>query len=461
MGTVHAKRGHVDDFKSKRTIGASGERTEIQLEGVPARVDAIHINGLGRTKDDVIQSTVQELFKAHDFQDVILKAHNVRTKLDTLGCFRNIVVYIDTSSGPQATPDGLEVTFHVREHKRIIGGVNTTVGNNEGSVVVGMKLPNMFGRGERVQTEYSYGSSKSNNFSLQFIKPLLGKFDSIITSSVYQSVAEWPWSGYRQVDRGLLLDLAFRSTPLLKHNVQWDCAVRDLGVMSRTTSFTVREQSGLSLRSSLRHILALDTREEPVFPGGGVLLQFTTELAGFGGDVGYLKNELQAQLNHTLLQDVVLQATGQLGCLQPTSPDKKVTLSDQFFLGGPLSLRGFQTRGVGPHADGNALGSDVYWGAGLHLYTPLPFSPGRGSFGDLFRTHYFVNAGNVGHLKLDRLEETLSELREGVRVSYGLGVAVRVGHMARIELNYCFPLAYQRGDQLNPGVQFGIGMHFL
>ena len=47
---------------------------------------------------------------------------------------------------------------------------------------------------------------------------------------------------------------------------------------------------------------------------------------------------------------------------------------------------------------GNALGADTYWLAGLHMYTPLPFRPGRGGFGDLFRTHCFVNAGNLRNL---------------------------------------------------------------
>lgn len=48
---------------------------------------------------------------------------------------------------------------------------------------------------------------------------------------------------------------------------------------------------------------------------------------------------------------------------------------------------------------------------------------------------------------VDNIEETLNELRENIRIAYGLGVAVRIGQMARIELNYCIPLAYQRGDR--------------
>ena len=42
----------------------------------------------------------------------------------------------------------------------------------------------------------------------------------------------------------------------------------------------------------------------------------------------------------------------------------------------------------------------MYWASGLHLYTPLPFRPGRDGYGDLFKTHVFVTAGNVGNFGL-------------------------------------------------------------
>ena len=77
-----------------------------------------------------------------------------------------------------------------------------------------------------------------------------------------------------------------------------------------------------------------------------------------------------------------------------------VCLNEQVCSGGPLNLRGFELRGAGPSADGSALGGSMYWASGLHLYTPLPFRPGRDGYGDLFKTHVFVTAGNVGNFGL-------------------------------------------------------------
>lgn len=77
-----------------------------------ARVDKIHVDGLVRTKDDIIKSQVMDLFKARNFEDVIIRAYKVRERLDALGCFRNVGIYIDTSQGPDATPDGVEVGLY-------------------------------------------------------------------------------------------------------------------------------------------------------------------------------------------------------------------------------------------------------------------------------------------------------------------------------------------------------------
>ncbi|XP_066991173.1 sorting and assembly machinery component 50 homolog A isoform X2 [Anabrus simplex] len=373
MGTVHAKDQQkppvVEDQRENLGIngpgdddvcsGKTGQHKFVSLDGLQARVDKIHIDGLVRTKDDIVVETVRDLFKAKDFQEVIVGAHAIRGKLEALGCFRNIGIFIDTSSGPGATPNGLEVTFHVRELKRIIGGVNSLIGNNEGSLVVGMKMPNLFGRGEKLQTEYSYGSKRTTGFNVSLSKPLRGKMNSVFTSTIFQVGSEWPWSGYKQIERGLLFDVAFTSAPKVKHNLQWEAAWRDLSTLTRSAAFQVREQAGPSLKSSLRHILSVDRRDAPIFPTTGALFQLTTEFAGLGGNVGFFKNEMLLQGNFPLTSDMVIQGAIQAGLLKRLTNDKVVSMCDEFFLGGPLNLRGFETRGVGPHSDGCALGADI------------------------------------------------------------------------------------------------------
>lgn len=54
----------------------------------------------------------------------------------------------------------------------------------------------------------------------------------------------------------------------------------------------------------------------------------------------------------------MVQGTFSFGHLKEQQ-DKHISLCDQFYLGGPLNLRGFDTRGIGPRQDNNTLGSNV------------------------------------------------------------------------------------------------------
>ncbi|KAI5640052.1 surface antigen domain-containing protein [Phthorimaea operculella] len=431
MGTVHAKAAGAGDgmvggvMNMEDPLRADDEpmpKAQIKLNRVRARVDRVHVAGLVRTKDDILKSTVDDLFHATDFEDVIFRAHKVRRALDSMGCFRDIGVFIDVSSGPGSTPEGLEVTFQVKELSRVVGGINTTVSENEGNLVLGLKLPNVFGRGERIAAEYSMGHRSSSNFSVTAAKPYPHRaLASVLSGTVYQQNHEYPWSGYRLLDRGVLLDLSFNTSPATKHNVQWEGVVRDTSVLSKTTSFRVRETSGPQMKSILRHIVTVDHRDEAWFPTKGTWLQFSSEVCGLGGGVAHLKSELHAQANTSPAPQVVLQASGSLGVLHDMFG---TDIPDHFFLGGPTTMRGFRQRGVGPHSDGQATGGKLYWAGGLHIYTPLPFRPGKGGLGELFRAHGFLLAGCLTAPE----EGGTNSILEGLgapRVSCGCGVAVR------------------------------------
>lgn len=149
--------------------------------------------------------------------------------------------------------------------------------------------------------------------------------------------------------------------------------------------------------------------------------------------------------------------------MKPLQKIESVTcINDRFFIGGPLTLRGYQLYGVGPHSEGNALGANTYWTGGVHLYSPLPFRPGAGGLGDYFRSHLFATAGNIGNFSFtDNLNKNFDVLTNDMRYSVGLGLILSIGHLARFELNYCMPFGAQKGDQTSPGLQFGIGVTFV
>uniref|UniRef100_A0AAX7UVA3 POTRA domain-containing protein n=1 Tax=Astatotilapia calliptera TaxID=8154 RepID=A0AAX7UVA3_ASTCA len=434
---------HPEDFMETPDQGQDSKQ-EI-LENKDVVVQHVNIQGLGRTKEDLLGYEISDVFHAKNLIDVMKRAHVARQRLLRLGIFKDVEVLIDTSEGTDALPNGLDVTFEVTEVKRLTGSYNTMVGNNEGSMVLGLKLPNMLGRAEKLTFQFSYGT-KETSYGLSFFKPQPGHFERNLTLNMYKVTGQFPWSSLKETDRGVSAELNF-PLGVTNHTLKWEGVWRELGCLARSASFAVREESGHSLKSALSHTVSVDSRNSAIFPSRGALLRINQELAGYtGGDASFLKEDFELQLNRRLFWDSV----------------RSFCILSRFYLGGPTSVRGFGMYSIGPQSEGDYLGGEAYWAGGLHLYTPLPFRPGKGGFGDLFRTHFFLNAGNLCNLSYgDGPRAHLQKLAECIRWSYGAGIVLRLGNIARLELNYCVPMGVQSGDRICDGVQFGAGIRFL
>ncbi|XP_069758391.1 sorting and assembly machinery component 50 homolog, partial [Narcine bancroftii] len=442
------------------TVEVEPETKQEILGNKQVIVQHVHIDGISRTKDDFLVHEIADVFKAKNLIEVMKKSHEARERLLHLGIFRNVEVLIDTAQGEEALADGLDVIFEVKEMRRLTGSYNTMVGNNEGSMVLGLKLPNLFGRAEKITFQFSYGT-KETSYGISYFKPEPGNFDKNYSVNLYKVTGQFPWSSLRETDRGISTEYNF---PLWKthHTLKWEGVWRELGSLSRTASFCVREESGHSLKSSISHSMTVDTRTSAIIPKRGSLLKINQELAGYtGGDVKFLKEDFELQFNQSLLWDCVLSASLWGGLLVPIG-EKPSSIADRFYLGGPTTIRGFSMYSIGPQSEGDYLGGETYWAGGLHLYTPLPFRPGQGGFGDLFRTHFFLNAGNLCNLNYgDSPNAHMQKLLECIRWSYGAGIVLRLGNIARLELNYCIPMGVQSGDRICDGIQFGAGIRFL
>ncbi len=53
-----------------------------------------------------------------------------------------------------------------------------------------------------------------------------------------------------------------------------------------------------------------------------------------------------------------------------------------------------------------------------------------------------------------------ANLFENTRLTVGSGLVIAFGEMARLELNYVYPLWRQQHDKAVNGIQFGIGIAF-
>lgn len=126
--------------------------------------------------------------------------------------------------------------------------------------------------------------------------------------------------------------------------------------------------------------LLRDTRNSLMFTRSGNRTSLSSELAGVGGDVDYLK--LEARTAHFIptfdKYDQTLSIIGRIGTASPYGNSDDVPFYDRFYLGGPDSLRGFEHRDVGPRDDDDpdeSIGGDTYgmvsFEYGFRLAEPL------------------------------------------------------------------------------------------
>ncbi|RIB09260.1 surface antigen-domain-containing protein [Gigaspora rosea] len=210
----------------------------------------------------------------------------------------------------------------------------------------------------------------------------------------------------------------------------------------------------------------------------GIALKWR-EFAGLGGDVNFIKNEIESQANFPLGKGFIFSASLRNGFLY-TLNGQQSKISDRFFLGGAQSIRGFKLNGIGPREEKkDSLGGDLYIAGGVSPFTPLPKLsnyPVKGHLflngavcsnesifvrGELIGAHNvtLLSFGIIRLLLAQRILSSIFSLTRAPSVSAGVGIAYR-SSILRLEVNFCLPLVATTSDKLKKGLQLGLGFNF-
>jgi outer membrane protein insertion porin family len=145
-------------------------------------------------------------------------------------------------------------------------------------------------------------------------------------------------------------------------------------------SLPVRKElaSGSTLTSAIGYSLNYNTLDNTKNPTDGLLIDWRQDFAGVGGDVTYLKSQVDAKYYTPLVSDIVGLVHLQGGMLNKVG-NNELRMLDQFQMG-PNLVRGFAPNGIGPrdinpYGTMDALGGTKYWGASFELQMPFWFLP--------------------------------------------------------------------------------------
>ncbi|ORY04504.1 hypothetical protein K493DRAFT_404657 [Basidiobolus meristosporus CBS 931.73] len=420
------------------------------------KVHRLEVNGSNYTRSSVFETVFGQTMKSRTLGEIISNTRVAGSRLQRLGIFKDVDITFDAAKDPFAPRDSIDILVNVEERSRFWAKTGTEIGDGEGNMNSSVNFRNAFGAGETFEANASFGTRTSSAFQVSLSKPLNANPDAVVDVTAYQqSRNNKLYSSHEELTRGGLL--RFRGISRFGyHELVYDTVWRQIHKLDDLASLSVRNEAGHSVKSSIAHVFMHDRRDDTVLPSNGYYLRLAQEFAGPGGDVSFVKNEVEAQANYSLGRGFILSSSLRSGLLVPLFGEKS-HINDRFFLGGPTSVRGFRYAGIGPRDGKDALGGDAYWSGGVSLYTPLPKVKS-----EALKGHIFVNGGTLlPSVDISKpVPETINRLVKTPSVAVGAGLVYRHSFV-RLELNLCLPISVTATDQFKKGIQLGVGMSFM
>ncbi len=419
--------------------------TYVIKEGPKVYVNKIDITGNSRTLDSVIRREFR-LAEGDPFNTSQLKRSKQR--IEDLGYFKKV----DIKQERAGETDRVNIATAVEE--KSTGELNFGAGYSTLDGVLGeasLAEKNFLGRGQKVRLNIS-ASQRTQQGQFSFTEPyFLSKsveagFDIFDIRRNDQTQ-----SSYDSQSLGFNLRGAYDINENLRHDVNYKLSVDDITNVSGNASRFIKDQQGKTTTSLVGHGLTYDRRDSKVDPTSGYYVKGAQSFAGLGGDVRFVRHELNAGYYVPLDDDreYRFNLSGNAGNI--TGIGKDVPINQRFFVGGQ-NLRGFQRGGIGPRdiATGDALGGDSYYTASAEIGFPLGLPDDLG-----FRGAIFADAGSLW----DTDEKGVGVYDQpDIRASVGAGVAW-ASPFGPIRVDFSVPLVKNTNDktevlQLNFGTRF-------
>jgi outer membrane protein insertion porin family len=359
-------------------------------EGPRVFIERINIVNNTQTRDEVIRRELRTV-EGDAFNRVLLDRS--RSRVRALGFFREVTV----EERPGSANDRAIVDVTVEEDTT--GEVSFAAGfSTTDSLLFDLSLTqrNLAGRGQYLRVRAST-SSRSQQLELRFLEPRFLGRELAAGFDVYSLRSDFAdESSFENQSTGLGLRSFFPLTENTSLGINYSFVQDDLDVVDASVAIDdpgspgstifvdqcsplnpnralICFQEGSFLTSLIGYNFNWDRRDDPVNPTRGFDMQLRQDFAGPGGDVQYVRSELEGSVYYGLRQDVVASFRLNTGYILGWGGEE-VRINDRFFKGGQ-SFRGFEVAGLGPRQilrvtdangnlvneiEGDALGGNVY-----------------------------------------------------------------------------------------------------
>ncbi len=355
-------RPRVDRDREELTIDVTYE----VREGPRVFVERIDIAGNVRTLDEVIRREFT-IVEGDAFNTA--KLRRTRQRLQDLGFFSRV----DINNTPGSANDRTIVSVNVEEQSTGELSVGAGFSSNAGLLTdIALRERNLLGRGQDLRVSTTL-ATKQQQIDLSFTEPYFLDRDVAAGFDLFLRKTDFTdRSSFEQNEAGFGLRAGYQMTERLRHTARYRFARDSIDDIQDDASDVVKAQSGTFTTSSIENDFFFDALDSRFNPTDGYSLNYSIDVAGFGGSEKFVRNEVGAGYFTPLF------GTSIIGSLQGESgnitslEDDEVRLSERFFLGGSR-LRGFKVGGVGSRdlRTDDSLGGSNYYRGSAELGFPL------------------------------------------------------------------------------------------
>ena len=412
-------------------------------EGPRVFVERIDIVGNVRTQDKVIRREFR-LVEGDAFNSA--KLRRSRQRIQNLAFFESVGVKRQPGSAPDKTVLKVDVEEKSTGQLNFGAGFSTTNGILGD---IGIIERNFLGKGQQVSLSLTIASLQSE-IDFSFTEPFfLGReiragFDIFHVSKDLQD-----FSSFETEATGFGLRGGYKITEDLRQDWNYTFKVSKVSSVSTTASTLIQSAVGNSTTSLIGHSISYDKLDSAISPKSGYIIQMGNSIAGLGGSIGFIKNSVRSFKYFRIADQWVLKFGGRAGYIFGLGED--VAVLDRFFIGGD-SLRGFESRGVGPRdiQTDDALGGEWMYTGTMQLSFPIGLPD---EFGVGGRT--FTDIGSSG-----KLSPTTSAVRDSgsLRMSAGFGLTW-TSPFGPVGVDAAVPLIKEDFD-ITENIRFNFGSRF-
>lgn len=422
--------------------------------GKQVYVRRINFQGNTKTRDEVLRREMRQMEAAWASSTKIERS---KTRLERLGFFQE--VNVETPAVP-GTTDEIDVNYSVVE--KASGNIQAGVGFSQVQGIIinaAVTQDNVFGTGKRVN--FTFNNSQVNTiYQLGFLDPYLtldgisGGFDlSYRRSNFAQANIASYLTNIAQV--GFNFGIPLTEFDSIRSNVDYENTQIKTTASSPLQVSDFVQQNGSKFNTySVALGYTHDTLNRAIFATEGGVHTLSGLITMPFSDLEYFKVSLRSRQYFGLAKDLTLLLGGEIAYGGGYSQTGTLPFFENYFAGGPNSVRGFLQNSLGPRATfppdytgfrNVPIGGSSKLIGTAELLLPLPFIKESKNI----RVGPFVDAGNVFSGSYD-----FGEIR------YSAGLSARwLSPFGALMFSIAQPLNSKQGDRIQR-FQFNFGSGF-